>query len=68
MTISTNEFIRDLGIALDKNLITGEQYDDYMYECAVTQAYDPDQLSMLMETIINHINGDLADEKEPSEE
>lgn len=52
MDISTNVFINKLGEALDNGIITSEQYDNYMYECAVAQAYDPEQLEELMESIL----------------
>lgn len=55
MDISTNVFINKLGEALDNGIITNEQYDNYMYECAVAQAYDPDQLEGLMDGILTAI-------------
>lgn len=56
MTISTNEFINKLEEAFENGIIVKEQYDNYMYECAIAQAYDPDQLEGLMDSILTAIS------------
>lgn len=53
--ISTKEFSKIIEKALDEGRITHEEYDDYVYQCAYNQAYNPNQLYEVMSYIVSQI-------------
>lgn len=65
--IGISEFFDKLGEAIDNNVITDEQYDEFMYRCATTQAYKPSQLQAVMGSILNKIS-ELENEKESNQQ
>ena len=62
--ISTDEFKGKLLDFLNKGLITEEQYEDYIYQCAYTQAYEPNQLQEVMSYILCKTPSKLSEVEE----
>lgn len=59
--ISTDEFKEKLSDFLNRGLITEAQYDDYMYQCAYTQVYEPNQLQEVMSYILCKIPSEVEE-------
>lgn len=53
--ISVKKFSAIIEKALDDGRITREEYDDYVYQCAYNQAYNPNQLWEVMSYIVSQI-------------
>ena len=53
--ISVKKFRVIIEKALDDGRITREEYDDYAYQCAYNQAYNPNQLYEVMSYIVSQI-------------
>jgi len=66
--ISTKEFSKIIEKALDDGRITNEEYDDYVYQCAYNQAYNPNQLYEVMSYIVSQIPSELPESTDATED